>query len=274
MSETSKFRDPYFWYRIFKYSIYVLLTYDGWLFLQEDIAASAQTISGDITWRNFVEAYSAGIDTLSWVILLLLFELETAVFSDEDLKGSLKWTLSSLRFICYVLISYSFYGYAVKYGVVTNLSSLDITDICSLVGSDFTYVYTLDEYMPITAEVCAPMQGLPIHQIAGTQIIGTMEQMELAKALAMTDIVNAADWLIVVAVLEGEVWLQLNNRLSDELMALNKLLKSVLYAVLFACAIYWGIDGDFLDFLDAFLWLVAFIFIEMNIFEWRAETQA
>jgi len=274
VSETSKFRDAYFWYRIFKYSIYVLLTYDGWLFLQEDIAASAQTISGDITWRNFVEAYSAGIDTLSWVILLLLFELETAVFSDEDLKGSLKWTLSSLRFVCYVFISYAFYGYAVKYGVVTNLIPLDIADICSLVGSDFTYVYTLDEYLPITAEVCAPMQGLPIHQITGTQIIGTTEKMELAKALAMTDIVNAADWLIVVAVLEGEVWLQLNNRLSDELMALNKLLKSVLYAVLFACAIYWGIDGDFLDFWDAFLWLVAFIFIEMNIFEWRAETQA
>ena len=144
----------------------------------------------------------------------------------------------------------------------------------SLFGSDFTYVFTLDEYMPLTAEVCAPMQGLPIHQIAGTQIIGTTEQMELAKALAMTDIVNAADWLIVVAVLEGEVWLQLNNRLTDELMTLNKLLKSVLYAVLFACAVYWGIDGDFLDFWDAFLWLVAFIFIEMNIFEWREETQA
>ena len=88
MSETSKFRDAYFWYRIFKYSIYVLLTYDGWLFLQEDIAASAQTISGYITWRNCLEAYSAGIVTLSWVIFLLVLELYAPVFSDEDLYGS------------------------------------------------------------------------------------------------------------------------------------------------------------------------------------------
>ena len=57
-------------------------------------------------------------------------------------------------------------------------------------------------------------------------------------------------------------------------MTVNKIINSVLYAMLFACAVYWGIDGDFLDFWDAFLWLVAFIFIEMNIFEWREETQA
>lgn len=38
------------------------------------------------------------------------------------------------------------------------------------------------------------------------------------------------------------------------------------FALLLA-AIYWGIKGDFVDFWDAFLWLVAFIFIELNVFE-------
>jgi hypothetical protein len=32
-------------------------------------------------------------------------------------------------------------------------------------------------------------------------------------------------------------------------------------------------SGDFLDFWDAFLWLVAFIFIEMNIFTWHSEVE-
>jgi hypothetical protein len=27
------------------------------------------------------------------------------------------------------------------------------------------------------------------------------------------------------------------------------------------------------DFWDAFLWLVAFVFIELNVFEWHKETQ-
>jgi hypothetical protein len=32
--------------------------------------------------------------------------------------------------------------------------------------------------------------------------------------------------------------------------------------------------GDFLDFWDAFIWLVAFFFIEMNLFQWQEETAA
>ena len=39
-------------------------------------------------------------------------------------------------------------------------------------------------------------------------------------------------------------------------------------------AIYWGFRGDFVDFWDAFLWLVAFVFIELNVFEWRQEDKA
>ena len=48
--------------------------------------------------------------------------------------------------------------------------------------------------------------------------------------------------------------------------------KFVLYTTLFLAAIYWGIKGDFVDFWDAFLWLVAFIFIELNVFDWRQES--
>lgn len=267
----SYIRDPDVWYRVFKYAIYGLLAYDIWLFFLEDIAASAQTFSLGITWRNVVEAYSATIDTLAWVILLIVFELETAVIPDDKLQGSLKWLLSGLGLVCYVFISYAFYGYTVKYGVVTNLLPVDFADICSLVSTEFSYVQTLDEYLPLTPEVCSLMHGQQIQQIAGTQIVGTLEQMELAKALALTDIINAGDWLLVVAMLEGEIWLQLKNLLSGRLLVVNKILKSVLYTVLLGCAVYWGIDGDFLDFWDAFLWLLAFVFIEMNIFEWHAE---
>jgi hypothetical protein len=38
-------------------------------------------------------------------------------------------------------------------------------------------------------------------------------------------------------------------------------------------AVYWGFEGDFVDFWDAFLWLVAFFFIELNVVEWRQESQ-
>ena len=54
----------------------------------------------------------------------------------------------------------------------------------------------------------------------------------------------------------------------------STIIKAVLYATLLVVAIYWGFKGDFVDFWDAFLWLVAFVFIELNVFEWRAEDHA
>jgi hypothetical protein len=32
------------------------------------------------------------------------------------------------------------------------------------------------------------------------------------------------------------------------------------------------VTGDFVDWWDAFLWLVAFVFIELNVIEWRQES--
>ena len=78
-------------------------------------------------------------------------------------------------------------------------------------------------------------------------------------------------WLIIVVLLQAEVWLQLKDKLTDQLIFIAKISKGFFYSILFVCAAYWGINGTFLDFWDAFLWLVAFIFIELNIFQWHEE---
>ncbi len=131
----------------------------------------------------------------------------------------------------------------------------------------------LDEYLAIDAAACAAMQGQDLYRIVGTDIIGTGQATRAAINLAMVDIVNAADWLVIVVLLETEVLLQLWDRLTDRLIRVFKYLKTVLYGILFGAAAYWGVLGDFLDFWDAFLWLVAFIFIELNIFQWHAEVE-
>ena len=260
-------------FRIFKYSIFALLAYDAVLFFEGDLIASAETFGENISWRNVIEAYSATFDTIAWVLLLLLFELETAIIPDHLLKGGLKWLLKSLSAVAYFFIIYSFYGYCVKYGVITDLVTFSIADVCSLVGTEFTHVVTLDEYMPLEAASCAALNGQPLFQIAGTQIIGTEQALVDATRLAIVDIVNAGDWLIIVALLEIEVFLQLKDILSDKMMMALKYTKGFFYLILFVCATYWGFKSSFLDFWDAFLWLLAFIFIELNIFQWHSETE-
>ncbi len=267
---------PHTLFRIFKYTIYCLLALNIYLFFQEEFLASKEVFHGTLTLGRLTEAFSATIDTAAWVVLLLLFELETAVVSDEKLRGGLKWVFTGVRVVAYSFILWAFWGYITKYGLVANTLPFSIADVCSLVGSGFTWVDDLDQYPPLDAAACAALQaqaaqGAQLLQISGTQIIGSADALKAIQNLAIVDIVNAADWLVIVVMLEVEVYMQLKDLLTRRIMLITKVTKGLLYSVLFVCAAYWGILGDFLDFWDAFLWLVAFIFIEMNIFQWHEE---
>jgi len=272
-SRTGKFLHPRRLFDLFKYTVYALLTWNAVLFFHDDFAASALTFSEGIDWRNVVEAFSATIDTTAWIVLLLLFELETAVISDDKLQGGLKWLLMLVRTLSYFFIVYAFYGYCAKYFVVTDLLPFSLADPCSLVGAGWNYVASLDDYPVLDAAACQALQGKDLFLISGTQIIGTAEALKSTLQLAVIDIVNAATWLIIVVLLEVEVWMQLKDLLTEKFLAVAKFVKGFFYLLLFICAALWGLEGSFLDFWDAFLWLVAFIFIEMNIFQWHEETE-
>jgi hypothetical protein len=90
--------------------------------------------------------------------------------------------------------------------------------------------------------------------------------------LAWVDVINSGVWLLVVMVLELDVFFQEKNRLEGMILRVSNASKFALYSLLLLAAIYWGVKGDFVDFWDAFLWLVAFVFIELNVFEWRQES--
>ena len=92
--------------------------------------------------------------------------------------------------------------------------------------------------------------------------------------LAWVDAINAGVWILVVIALETDVRLLERGLLSRKTMRISNASKCFLYSLLFLAAVYWGIKGDFVYFWDAFLWLVAFIFIEMNVVEWRHESAA
>ena len=78
-------------------------------------------------------------------------------------------------------------------------------------------------------------------------------------------VANAAALLGVVIVLEIHVRLESVRRFGGLAFRVSYATKALLYSILLLAAIYWGIAGDFVDFWDAFLWLVAFVFIEMNV---------
>lgn len=266
--------DRYKLFHIFKYTIYALLTLNVYLFFAEEWAAASTRFVNGVEIGNVIEGFAATIDTAAWVILLLMFELETFVLTD-DVTRRTRIAMHALRGLCYVVIVYAFYGYLSKVLFLMGAAPLpDVTALCSLAGEGWSYAVDLDEYELVTLANCALLsEANGFIRFPGLQAVADNAGFADIMRLAWVDLINSGVWLVVVLLLEVDVRLQEHHRYYGVALRASNLLKYVLYSILLAAAVYWGLKGDFVDFWDAFLWLVAFVFIEMNVFEWRHETE-
>ena len=261
-------------FQAFKYVVYLLLAMNiYWFFVEEVLAAKTQFPNG-VGIKVMIEAYAATIDTAAWVVLLLMFELETYVLEDENFTRPVTWSLHGLRTICYAFIVYAFYGYIVNLLAFNGMTPLaNVNDLCALAGQ-WSYSTSLDEYTAITAANCQSFStATSFVRFDEMRAVVDFEGQKDIIALAWVDVINSGVWLLVVIVLETDVRLQDRHRYEGAVLYASNSIKFVLYSLLFCAAIFWGINGAFVDFWDAFLWLVAFIFIELNVFEWHKETQ-
>ena len=254
-----------------KYLVYALLSFNIYLFLDEELSALEHTFVDGFELGQIIQVFSATIDTTAWVLLLLMFELETSVLDDDKIRGPVKWALHWLRIICYAAVFYAFTGYYAELVALYQATQLQGFDPCASLDQGWSLLLTIDEYEPLSAANCASM-GPVIYQMGDFDIVADSEVLQSVRWLGWTDVINSGAWILVVIILEIEVRLQLRGDLSDSIMHFTLFIKYALYGTLFACAGYWGVAGDFLDFWDAALWLFAFIFIELNVFEWQAET--
>lgn len=261
-------------YQLFKYAVYALLTVNIFVFFAEEWAAAPHRFADGVALKDVIEGFAATVDTASWVVLLLMFELETYILDDKQFTPAITRSLHGLRALCYTFIVYSFYGYVTKLIFILGAAPLDgVASLCSLVDGAWAYAVDLDEYEVLTASNCLTLSSsTEFMQFSGlTALVDPGGFTEILR-LAWVDVINAAVWLLVVLLLEFDVRMQERNRLAGAALKFSNLSKYVLYSTLFLAAVYWGFKGDFVDFWDAFLWLVAFIFIELNVFDWRQES--
>ncbi|MEE8371716.1 MAG: hypothetical protein V3R73_06160 [Sphingomonadales bacterium] len=258
-----------------KYITYGWLTWNLYLFYLSEGLAADVSFSGGLTLSQIVEIYSATIDSTFWILLVILLELETYAIDDEILKRTwVKWTMIGLRTICYTMIVYALYGYIVKVAFQSDILPFAVANACSLVDQSYTIILALEDYVPLTVDNCQALAGQELARLNGQDIIGLRENLIYARNVSWIDIFNASTWLGVVVILEIDVWFQLEGTFEGRLYRVSYIFKIIFYSILFACAVAWGITGVFLDFADAALWLFAFFFIEMNLFQWQQETEA
>ena len=258
------------WFSVFKYLVYAALVANVALFFKDDWEAASHLFRDGLPFARIIEGFAPSIDTAAWVILLLLFELETCQLSDEVLKRPIGFTIRGLRALCYVVIVYAFTGYlgkALGFGLYVPAG---IPDACALVMKQFALLVELDEYQVLTTGNCVRITGdLFVNEQART--LAEAGALMQATRLAWVDVVNSGTWLLILALLELDVRPGVKGLFPGWVAAASLRAKYLLYAVIVGVAVYWGIFGTFLDFWDAFLWIAAFIFIERNVFEWGQE---
>ncbi|PQA87471.1 hypothetical protein [Hyphococcus luteus] len=256
-------------FQAFKYLVYALLAINTGHFFLENFAGSSVTYDGGVGLRDVIVAYTDSIDTAAWLVLLLLLELETFVLPDH-IKAWAEWTMNIVTVVCFAIILYALYGYVATLWIPLGFEPYAGADPCTLIGGDVSFALSLDEYVPLTAENCALLRdGAFFHPEAN--LFATPENLSNISRLAWTDVLNASVWVVIVAVLELEVYLQSSKLFGTKFFFAYKSAKLLLYGALFVCAFYWWMLGEPWDAWDAFLWLVAFFFIEMNMLSWQEE---
>jgi len=253
-----------------KYAVYLALLNNVYLFLVEEIDSAAALNTSVTSVASVFQIFSTTIDTAAWLGLLLFFELETYVLSDQTLRGATGRAIRVTRGVCLATICVACWGYFAEFYGLLASEPLDPMQ-CGIVDESWSFLKDLDKYEPLTINVCGEGNWVILSNY--DRVLATPELLQSAIWLAATDFINAAAWILVVLVLEVEVRAVLASRsggTSDGGAIFS--LKLLLYFILFAAAVYWGFEGDFLDFWDAILWLFAFFVIERNVVSWREET--
>ena len=260
-------------YSIFKYSVYALLTLNIFLFFAEEYQAALTQFADGIAAADFIEAFASTIDTAAWVVLLLMFELETYVLDDRSFTPRVTWSLRVFRALCYAIIVYAFYGYIANLWFTLDTSTLAAVDsLCSL-PEGWSWTVTLDEYAVLTSDNCATFStAVEFYRFNGLDAAIDAATLADVRSLAWVDVINGGVWILVVILLEIDVFLQERGLYEGWALRISTAVKFLLYGTLLIAVVFWMWKGDFKDWWDAFLWLVAFVFIELNVFEWRAES--
>ena len=257
-------------FQVFKYTIYALICCNFFYFAWEDTMASAHTFQGGVGLSQIFTAFTASLDTVAWIVLLGVFELETYTIEDEDLQGKLQWGMNIVTTICYVSITMACYGYLNKFLMTYGFEPSMITDACAQVGNIKSYAIALDDYQTLTANNCSALTA-PFLVNSETSMIATANVSMEMKRVSSIDVMNSIVWLLIVVVLQIDVMLQLRGKLTTKLYKITAAVKAVSYSLLFVAAFYWAYLGDAYGTWDATLWILAFFIIELNLFNWHQE---
>lgn len=262
--------------QVIKVTVYALLLVNFVFYVLDDIEAASHEMRNGGTFLEWMQAFATTIDESAWFMLLLLFEMETYVLSDEVQGRPLVMRLvHGVRLVCYVVLAHSVYAFGVIYWDMISAEAVEgATHLCQLLGQDLSFVRNI-EYTTITADNCNTLStaGQFFYTEPGL-VVSDAEGLALEQRLAMVDWLEVVIWLLILATIEIMVRLQDQGITRGRLVTAIKSSKLVLYTGLWAMAAWWASLGHYYYAWDETLWIVGFFAIEANMNEWKNEIEA
>jgi hypothetical protein len=261
-------------FRLFKIAIFWILMLNLLYYLYEDVTAFLY-LSPGYTFFDAAEAFAVTIDYVAWMVLIVLFEMETSAAQRDQFTGTRKWVIGGLTAACYVVLVYAAYGYAIGLVDFYNYEPLDSKPACYFANTNFAYMNAEARPIELTHENCSDFAGQSLFKSPSDNLIATEATLPALVKLGWVDVFNSNAWLIIVLLFQIEVSLEQAKKLTKRRLHVVVAWKIAAYLVLLGCAIYWTVASAFIDSWDAWLWLLAFILIDLNMLgldESRSET--
>jgi hypothetical protein len=251
-------------FRLFKIAIFWILMLNLLFYLYEDVTAFLY-LSPGYTFFDAAEAFAVTIDYVAWMVLIVLFEMETGAQARDQLTQTRKWVFTGLTATCYVVLVYAAYGYAIGLVDFYNYELIESRPACYFANTNFAMMNAEARPIELTHENCGEFVGEKLFKSPSDNLIATEATLPALVKLGWVDVFNSNAWLIIVLLFQIEVSLEQAKKLTKRRLHVVMAWKIAAYLVLLGCAIYWTVASAFIDSWDAWLWLLAFILIDLNM---------
>lgn len=172
-------------FRIFKYSVYALLTFNILLFMIHGSAHEA-------------------IDSLGWVILLGTFEYESTSLDEVYSSKMEKWGLLAFQCVGYGLAVYATWQYYTGGEWVDLLNAVTWLLVCAVLAYD---VYSPGDYGGTEWKIRNAVKATLYSILVAVAVWWGYEGLQEASGLAgLLDFYDAALWIACFAVIELNVF--------------------------------------------------------------------
>jgi hypothetical protein len=251
-------------FRLFKILIFAILMLNLFYYLYEDVTAYLY-LAEDSSFMDAVESFAVTIDYVAWMVLIVLFEMETTAQAKDQFKGARKWVIAGLTAACYAVLVYAAYGYALGLAETFDFEPIESASVCDLTTQSYALLTEEGRPIELAQENCGAFAGEEVLKSPADKLIASRTNLLAIRRLGWVDVINAAAWLLVVLVFQIELSLELAKKLTRHRLSILMASKGAAYLGLLGCAIYWTIYSAFIDSWDAWVWLIAFVLIDLNL---------